>query len=72
MVIADAIDKLKREDSIVRLDQRVVAYGETHTLTELRRWLKRYVARVEADLQAERADDERAKRGVHVEHGDDA
>lgn len=71
MVIADAIEKLKRDDSIVRLDQRVVTYAESHTLTELRRWLKRFIARVEADLHAERADDERAKRGVHVEHGDD-
>jgi hypothetical protein len=71
LVISDAIDKLKREDSIVRLDQRVVVYAESHTLTELRRWLKRYIARVEADLHAERSDDERAKRGVHVEHGDD-
>jgi len=71
LVISDAIDKLKREDSIVRLDQRVVTYAEGHTLTELRRWLKRFIARVETDLYRERADDERAKRGVHVEHGDD-
>ena len=71
LVISDAIDKLKREASIVRLDQRVVVYAESHTLTELRRWLKRFIARVEADQHADRADDERAKRGVHVEHGDD-
>ena len=71
LVISDAIDKLKREESIVRLDQRVIVYAETHTLAELRRWLKRFIARVEADLHAERADEERAKRGVHVEHGDD-
>ncbi len=71
LVISDGIDKLTRDDSIVLLDQRVVAYAESHTLTELRRWLKRFIARVEADLHAERADGERAKRGVHVEHGDD-
>lgn len=71
LVIADGIEKLKRETSVVRLDQRVVAYAETHTLTELRRWLKRFIARVEADLLKERADDERARRGVDLEHGDD-
>jgi hypothetical protein len=71
IVISDAIDTLKREDSRVRLDQRVVAYAETHTLTELRRWLKRFIARVEAELHAARSDEEREKRGVHVQHGDD-
>lgn len=71
LVISDAIDQLKREASVVRLDQRVVAYAEAHTLTELRHWLKRFIARVEADLHAERAEDERAKRGVHVEPCDD-
>ncbi|MGH3473917.1 MAG: DUF222 domain-containing protein, partial [Aeromicrobium sp.] len=71
LVISDAIGKLTREDSIVRLDQRVVAYAETHTLTEVRRWLARFVARVEADQHAERAEEERAQRRVHVEHGDD-
>ncbi len=71
LVISDAIGKLQRADSIVRLDQRVLTYAATHTLTELRRWLKRFVARVESDLHAERAEEERASRGVVVEHGDE-
>ena len=71
MAISDAIAKLKRETSVVRLDQRVVAYAESHTLAELRLWLKRFVARVESDLLGGRADDERKERRVQVLHGDD-
>jgi len=70
-VISDAIDKLKREKSIARLDGRVVEYASSHTVPELRRWLRWFIARVEADLMTERAEDERTKRGVHLEHGDD-
>jgi hypothetical protein len=54
----------------MRLDQRVVAYAESHTTSELRQWVRRFVARVEADLAKERAEDERAKRAVYVEHVD--
>ena len=70
-VISDAVDKLQREKSIARLDGRVVAYASSHTVPELRRWLRLFIARVESDLMTERAKDERLKRGVHVEHGDD-
>jgi hypothetical protein len=55
-----------------RLDRRVVCYAETHTVAELRAWLKAFVRRVEADLAVERADGERAKRYVSVKHGDDS
>src|SRR5690349_333127 len=63
-IIADAIAKLKRETSIIRLDQRVVAYASTHTVTELRRWLARFIARVEPDEHEARAEDEREQRRV--------
>ena len=33
-VISDAVDKLKREESIARLDGRVVAYASSHTVPE--------------------------------------
>jgi hypothetical protein len=69
--IAAAIEKLQRPESVVQLDARVVGYAESHTVAELRRWLKLFVARVEADLFAERAEAERAKRRVEVLHGDD-
>ena len=69
--ISGAIEKLKRPESISRLDLRVVGYAESHTVAELRRWLKLFVARMEADLFNERAEDERKQRRVEVVHGDD-
>ena len=70
--IGSTIDQLKRAESVHRLDRRVVGYAETHTVAELRAWLKAFVRRVEADLAVERADEERTKRHVSVTHGDDA
>ncbi|MFC5677261.1 HNH endonuclease signature motif containing protein [Aeromicrobium endophyticum] len=70
--IGSTIDQLKRAESVHRLDRRVVGYAETHTVAELRAWLKAFVRRVEADLAVERADDERKKRHVSVTHGDDS
>src|SRR5688572_23912573 len=43
-VISDAVDKLKRERSIERLDRVGLAYAETHTVAELRRWVTRFLA----------------------------
>ncbi len=70
--IAATIDKLRRADSIHRLDQRVIDYATTHTAAELRQWLRRFVVRVEADLAAERADRERSNRHVSITHADDS
>jgi hypothetical protein len=69
--ISGAIEKLKRPDSIARLNLRAVGYAESHTVAELRRWLKLFVARVEADLFVERAEEERKRRRVEIIHGDD-
>jgi len=69
--ISGAIEKLQRPESMARLDLRVVVYAESHTVAELRRWLKLFVARVEADLFNERAEEERKQRRVDVVHGDD-
>jgi hypothetical protein len=69
--VSSAVDKLQRTESIERLDRRVVAYAESHTVAEVRRWLKVFVARVEADLFAERAGQALADRGVDLAHGDD-
>jgi len=69
--ISMAVEKLQRPASIERLDRQVVAYAETHTTPELRRWLKVFIARVESDLFNERAEDGRANRGVSIVHGDD-
>jgi hypothetical protein len=70
--IGHTIGQLKRTESVHRLDRRVVEYAETHTVAELRSWLKAFVRRVEADLAIERAEDERTKRHVSVQHGDDS
>ena len=70
--IATTIDQLQRADSIHRLDAKVIDYATTHTVAELRQWLRRFVIRVEADLAVERADHERQNRHVSVSHGDDS
>jgi hypothetical protein len=70
--IGHTIGQLKRAESVHRLDRRVVEYAQTHTVAELRSWLKAFVRRVEADLAIERAEDERTKRHVSVQHGDDS
>jgi hypothetical protein len=70
--IGHTISQLKRAESVHRLDRLVVAYAETHTVAELRAWLKRFVRRVEADLAVERAEDERTKRYVSFRHDDDS
>ncbi len=69
--ISQTIERLKRAESITRLDERVVAYAESHTVAELRAWLRRFVVRVEGDLAAERAENERANRRVDIVHGDE-
>jgi hypothetical protein len=70
--IAATIDQLQREESVVRLDLRVIAYAMDPTAAELRQWLRRFVQRVEADLAVERAEEARAERHVSVKHGDDS
>lgn len=69
--ISGAIERLERPASIERLDRQVIGYAESHTVAELRRWLKLFVARVEADLFNERAEKSHADRGVDVIHGVD-
>lgn len=70
--IAGAVERMERAESITRLDGQVVGYAERHTVAELRRWLKVFIARVESDLFNERAEAERTKRHVEIVHGDDA
>ncbi len=69
--ISSTVDVLEREDSYIRLDQRAVDYASSHTVAELRRWLRKFVERVEADLALERAEQARGRRRVDVRHGPD-
>jgi len=68
--ISSTIDQLTRPESITRLDQVVVDYAGEHTPAELRRWLSRFVRRVETDLSLARAEAERTKRHVRIDHDD--
>ncbi|GAA3514457.1 hypothetical protein GCM10022234_06630 [Aeromicrobium panaciterrae] len=70
--IAHTIDQLQRNESVERLDARVIDYAVDHTTAELRVWLRRFVQRVEEDLAVERAKAERAQRHVSIKHADDA
>lgn len=70
--IASTLEKLQRATSIHRLEKLVVDYASTHTVAELRQWLRRFVRRVEADLAVERAEAERRDRHVSIRHDDDS
>ena len=70
--VSSAALLLVHESSHRRLDESVVGYAATHTVAELRAWLKRFVARVEAEEAAARAEAARRQRDVQVTHVDDA
>ena len=66
--ISSAVDQLTRPESLIKLDQKVVDYAGDHTPAELRRWLSRFIRRVETDQALERAESERTKRHVRIDH----
>ena len=68
-LIASAVDKLTDSYSTIELDYWVVEYASTHTASQLRAWLRRFVARNAPDSRAARA--EREKRSVWLSHQDD-
>lgn len=70
-LIAAALHQLEKESSWQRLERLVVAYAESHTAAQLRLWLKRFVARVEAEQFNARADEARRQRYLRITHGDD-
>jgi len=63
--------KLVHDRSFERLDARASAYGQTHTCSELRSWLKRRIAMLEPEHSAERYEDAVAERSVRVSHHED-
>ncbi|MCI2263944.1 HNH endonuclease [Sediminivirga luteola] len=67
-VLADAAARLERLESLRILDARAAEYACSHTLGELRRWLRRLIAQLEPDIQSERAHRALAERCVSVEH----
>ena len=54
--IAHTITILREPESVTQLDARVVDYACTHTTAELKRWLRDFVQRVEADHELEWSD----------------
>ncbi|RQN09577.1 DUF222 domain-containing protein, partial [Aeromicrobium camelliae] len=70
-VLANGAWKLTKERSIARLDARSVAFAATHTVGELRRWVKRFIARVEPDEVEKRYEDIVAERSVTIHHDED-
>lgn len=69
--IVDKAHRLHRATSIERLDAEVVAVAAERTVTQLRRWLARFVDRVEPDLAERRHREARRERCVYVQTGED-
>lgn len=67
-LIAEAVDKLQSNLSIIELDYRVVDYAAAHTTAQVKAWLRRFVARAEPDRQKERARTDLERRCVYVDH----
>ena len=68
-LIASAVDKLTDNYSTIELDHWVVDYAAAHTASQLRAWLRRFVARNAPDTRAART--EREKRSIWLSHQDD-
>ena len=69
--IVDKAHRLKRTESLARLDNEVVAVATSRTVAQLRRWLARFVDRVEPDRTEDRHRDARRERRLYVEVGED-
>ena len=69
--ISAAVERLAHPESVTRLDREVLGAASAGTVAELRRWLGRFIRRVEPDQSTRRAADERARRHVRIDHDDD-
>ncbi len=71
-LIGAAANKLSDNNfSFIELDYKLADFAATHTGSQLRAKLKRFVARIEPTQAAARARAEHARRAVWVQHGDD-
>lgn len=70
-VIVQKAHRLRRPTSILRLDAEVVAIATERTVALLRRWLARFVDKVEPDRAEDRHRDANRERRVYVEAGED-
>lgn len=69
--IAHAAERLARRESWAKLEHSAVAYAATHTLAELRSWLRRLRARLEPDKTAVETARATEQRRVAITHNDD-
>jgi hypothetical protein len=69
--IASTAWKLHAPENITRLDETVLAYATTHTLGQLKGWLRRFLVRVEPDRAIERRKAAHADRTVTITALDD-
>ena len=70
--IADSAERLVLRESWAKLETTVLDYATTHTISELRAWLRRFRARIEPEETAEetaRALDERRVSVTHLSDG---
>ena len=69
--IASTAWKLHAPQNITRLDETVLAYATTHTLGQLKGWLRRFLVRVEPDHAIERRKAAQQDRTVTITALDD-
>ncbi|MEH3067715.1 MAG: DUF222 domain-containing protein [Aeromicrobium erythreum] len=69
--IASTAWKLHQPENIARLDETVLAYATTHTLGQLKGWLRRFLVRVEPDHAVERRKAAQQDRTVTITALDD-
>ncbi|MBA4608503.1 DUF222 domain-containing protein [Aeromicrobium sp. Marseille-Q0843] len=70
--IAALVEKLRTPEAVAAVDHAAVEYAESHTLGELRSWLRRLRARLEpeqVETEAARATEERRVNVVHLDDG---
>jgi hypothetical protein len=69
--IASTAWKLHAPQNLARLDETVLAYATTHTLGQLKGWLRRFLVRVEPDRAIERRKAAQQDRAVTITALDD-
>lgn len=57
------------QELLTFLDDRAPEYGTDHTVADLRRWLRRWQARLDPRTAEERAEGERSRRHLRFHHG---
>ena len=69
-LIVSAAYRLQLPESLPSLDAKVVSYAVSHTPSQLKAWLRRFVARVEPEQMVERRKHDLENRSVYFDHDD--